>query len=425
MAPAPAVIPAGWVDAAGALYLSAVRRASSSRGGLDPVVSTFLKENRSLGDNGRAFVVDAAQGMLRVRSRLDAAARMLSFEPTRAALVALYLIGARGHDPRDLPFDPRGAVDLADAWRKTDALPLSTRASIPEWLAAELLRTRSDGEQLALSFSTAPPMTLRANRLMASPDDVVGALARDGFAAHRGSLSPDAVIMEHRDNVFRSKAFHDGLFEVQDEGSQLVSLVCEAKAGMTVVDGCAGAGGKTLHLAAQMEGKGTLYALDTSTRRLDALRERSRRAGAHNIRVHALEDRKILKRLEGAADVVLVDAPCSGTGVLRRNPDTAWRLSIDDVERMRGQQEEILESYARLVKPGGRLVYATCSLLARENREVVDAIASRHVAFEHVRVDEILARQSVQVPDIGEDLAIDSLRHGTDGFYASALLNKS
>jgi 16S rRNA (cytosine967-C5)-methyltransferase len=417
-------VPAAWLDAAGALYLTAVRSADKHGGALDKKVAAFLKEHRGLGDEGRGFVVDTAQGMMRARRRLDAAVKELGFEPTRGALAGLYLVGARGVDVRTLPIDPRGGADLAKAWSSTDALPLDVRASLPRWLVDELRAARPpDADDLCLALGDAPPTALRANRLKATPPDVVAALLDDDIPAHVGSLSPDAVVLDERANVFRTRAFREGLFEMQDEGSQLVSLVCEAKPGMVVVDGCAGAGGKTLHLAAIMEGKGQLLAFDTSSHRLEALSERARRAGAHNVRVHDLHDggAAVRKRWRDRADVVLVDAPCSGTGVLRRNPDTSWKLESTDVDRMREQQREILDAYAALVKPGGRLVYATCSLLPRENQGTVDAFLARHPDFRVTPVEEIFARQGVVVPGVGDVLQLDPLRHGTDGFFACAL----
>jgi 16S rRNA (cytosine967-C5)-methyltransferase len=414
-----------WIDAAGALYLEGVRAAARRSAGLDRTVAAFLKSRRDLDEDGRGFVVDTAQGMMRARARLDAAVEQLGYEPTRAALACLFLVGARGADGRALPIDPRGIPALAAAWRATEGAPLAVRASIPPWLADELSRTRESAEALCLSFSETPPLALRVNRLRTSVGELVAALAAEGLAAAPGALSPDAVVLARRANVFRTRAFREGDFEVQDEGSQLVSRVCEAKPGMVVIDGCAGAGGKTLHLSALMEGRGTLYAFDTSRRRLEDLRERARRAGAHNLRVQAVDDRRGVlhrERLRGTADVVLVDAPCSGTGVLRRNPDTSWRLTPGDVERMRGQQAQILEDHAPLVKPGGRLVYATCSLLSSENEGTVEAFLGSHPEFTMRRADEILESQGIRVPGVGDVLSLDPLRHGTDGFYAAVLV---
>jgi 16S rRNA (cytosine967-C5)-methyltransferase len=382
------------LDRAGALYLAGIR----ARAPLDVVVARFLRENKGIGDDGRAFVVDTAQGMWRVRRRLEAAIDALGFDPTRGALAALYLVGARGVEAQSLPIDPRGAPDLIAAWQKTESAPLAVRASLPEWLVEKLA-----SDALCLSFTEAPPQSLRVNTLKATRDDVIAALAREGIDTIASTRAPECITVVERTPVFHSRAFHDGLFEVQDEGSQLVSRLCDAKPGQCVVDGCAGAGGKTLHLAALLEGKGEVHAFDVAGHRLAALRERARRAGAHNVRVH--DDIRERKKLLERADVVLVDAPCSGTGVLRRNPDTSWKLKIDDVVRLVEQQREILDAYAPLVKPGGRLVYATCSLLDEENAGVVESFLAGHATF--ARVDE---------------LALDPFHDGTDGFRAFALV---
>jgi 16S rRNA (cytosine967-C5)-methyltransferase len=381
-APAFAPVTAAAVDAAGQIYLAGVR----ASGPLDQAVADALKRLRRLDDVTRAFAVDTAQAMFRQRSRIDDAARRLPFAPTRHALVCLFLAGARGLPSHVLPGDPRLTTSFAQAWHASDHAPLALRASIPEWLAAQLVAEHGDGAQaLCLSFIETPPTTLRTNTLLTDRDALQRMLADEGLDAETTAVSPHGLTLLRRANVFRTRAFRDGWFEAQDEGSQMVSLCCGAKPGMTVVDACAGAGGKTLHLAALMGGKGTLWALDVHGGRLRALRERARRAGAHNIRVAELPDPALFARLEQSADVVLVDAPCSGSGVLRRNPDTAWTLTPDAVERMAAQQRALLDSSARMVKPGGRLVYATCSLLRDENDAQVEAFLLRTAGF--VRMD--------------------------------------
>ncbi|MBI1946176.1 MAG: RsmB/NOP family class I SAM-dependent RNA methyltransferase [Deltaproteobacteria bacterium] len=403
------------LDAAGALFLAGVR----GRAPLDAVVATFLRGRHELRGAERGFVVDVAQGMWRVRRRLELAARGLSAEPTRGALACLYLVGARRLPPSELPIDPAGGRGLAEAWRATDGAPDDVRLGVPSWLLQRFVDERGGEAARALcaTFAEAPPTTLRANRLRTDPDALVRALAEEGVVARRAALAPDGVVLEFRAELFSTRAFTAGLFEVQDEGSQLVSLLCGAAPGMTVVDGCAGAGGKTLHLAAQMGGKGTLYALEPHERRRHDLSRRAARAGVHNLRVGDVDKKA---RLAGRADVVLVDAPCSGTGVLRRNPDTAWSLTVDDVARLATQQRAILEGYAPLVRPGGRLVYATCSLLTEENERVVEGFLARYPAFVAVDAGAVLAAHGVSLP--GEFLSVDSARHGTDGFFGAVLL---
>lgn len=435
------------LDAAGALYLAGTRAKGKP---LDQVVAAFLRDHKTakwgLEDEARGFIVDTAQGMWRARRRLEASLAKLPFEATRGAMAALYLVGARATDPASLPIDQSGAGALADAWNATATAKLDVRASLPPWLVDVLVGARgaTEGEALCLSFLQTPPTALRANTLKTTRDELIAALAREGLGAHVSELSPDGVVLDARANVHRTQAFQDGLFEVQDEGSQLVSRLAAVQPGMVVVDACAGAGGKTLHLAALMQGKGVIHAFDVATHRLDALRERAKRAGAHNIRVHALalprapprpggkgdsreaaRERDVeaahaaLKKITGSADVVLIDAPCTGTGVLRRNPDTAWSLTPADAARLVAEQARILDTYAPLVKSGGRLVYATCSLLDDENGGTVASFLERHPTFARVRAREVLDAQGVAVGD--DVLALDPLRHGTDGFYACAL----
>ncbi len=402
------------LDAAGALFLAGTR----ARGPLDLATAKFLRAHHELRGAERGFVVDVAQGMLRLRRRLELAAARLPAEPTRGALACLYLVGARGVDPALLPIDAAGGRGLLAAWRATDDAPADVRAGLPAWLLERLTAQRGADAALALcdACTARPPTTLRANRLRTDPEALVRALDAEGIAAGRSALAPDGVTLDGRAELFRTRAFQQGMFEVQDEGSQLVSLLCEAAPGMTVVDGCAGAGGKTLHLAALMNGKGTLHALEPHDRRRHELSRRAARAGAHNVRADDLERRR---RLTGRADVVLVDAPCTGTGVLRRNPDTSWSLSEELVTRLVGQQREILAGYAPLVRPGGRLVYATCSLLAEENEAVVGDFLARHPAFELRDAGDVLARSGVSLP--GRFLDVDPVRHGTDGFFGAVL----
>ncbi len=394
---------------------------------LDPVVAAFLRAHmKGRPDPARAFVVDTVQGMWRRRRVLDAIAAELLAQgspeaPETAVWAALLLEGLRA---LDLPLPPTQSQRLQDVVVDVVARgSLAVRASLPEWLCARLVAR--GGEALALSSTTAPPQTLRVNTLKIDRPGLVRALADVGVVVRACARSPVGVVVERRSNVFRTAAFREGLFEVQDEGSQLVALLAGARAGMRVVDGCAGAGGKTLALAAAMQNKGTLIALDVHGGRLQALRERTARAGVHNVRVHDLDDdKKALKRLRNECDVVVVDAPCSGSGVLRRNPDTGWRLQEGDVSRLQGLQTELLRRHAALVKPGGHLVYATCSLLDDENRHIVDAFLASDSTFQLVPAHARLAELGIALAaaDVDDDvLALDPVRHGTDGFFAAVL----
>jgi 16S rRNA (cytosine967-C5)-methyltransferase len=223
--------------------------------------------------------------------------------------------------------------------------------------------------------------------------------------------------------LFKTRCFSEGLFEVQDEGSQLLALLVEPKRQEMVADFCAGAGGKTLELAALMDNSGSVYAFDVSGKRLDRLKPRLARAGLHNVRAVVIDDERDprVRRLESKFDRVLVDAPCSGTGTLRRSPDIKWRTI--DLERLVSTQRAILAAAARLVKPGGRLVYATCSLLAEENDAVTDDFLAAHPDFAPLTAADILARRQIELPAVttGPALRLLPHRHRTDGFYALAM----
>jgi 16S rRNA (cytosine967-C5)-methyltransferase len=402
----------GPVAAAARLYLTGLRAQSERAVPLDAVVARFLRdEMRGADDPDRAFVVDTAQGMWRRRRLLEAigdalAARPDNGRPTKEALVCAALV-LDGCDVAALPVDRRAGAVLADVVARAVAnAPLAVRASLPPWLCDRLVDI--GGDALALSSTTAPPQTLRVNTLKATRAQVAAALADEGVDTAPCARSDVGLVVTRRKNVFRTRAFRDGWFEVQDEGSQLVAALAHARPGQRVVDGCAGAGGKTLALAAAMQNKGTLVAFDVHGGRLKALRERCARAGVDNVRVHDLDEQpRAHKRLRDACDVVVVDAPCSGTGVLRRNPDTGWRLSPDDVARLGETQAMLVRRYAALVKPGGRLVYATCSVLPEENRGVVEAFVAEDKRF------------AIAAPD--DELVLLPSSGGTDGFYAAAL----
>lgn len=393
---------------------------------LDAVVAHFLREDMAGRDDAdRGFVVDAAQGLWRTRRLVEAFAAGLTTglnKPSTERVVAASLI-SRG-TPRDrLPL-PRADVDaVARVVKDVEAAAaVDVRASLPPWLCDRLVRR--GGEALALSSTQAPPQTLRANTLKTSQTQLLQTLNEEGFVVRACGAAKDGVVVVERGNVFRTAAFRDGLFEVQDEGSQLIALLAGAGPGMRVVDGCAGAGGKTLALACDMQNKGTLIALDVHGGRLKALKERCAKAGVHNVRVHDVEEeKKAVKRLKGSCDVVVVDAPCSGSGVLRRNPDTGWRLVEDDVARLVTLQKTLLQKYAALVKPGGALVYATCSLLDDENEAVVDAFLAQEQAFQVESARARLAARGVAVDLDGDGrfLRLDPVRHGTDGFFSCVL----
>jgi 16S rRNA (cytosine967-C5)-methyltransferase len=322
----------------------------------------------------------------------------------------------------ELIADPGGLGAPADP---VDALAAET--SLPRWLAqlwsAQL--GADETRRLAAALNERAPLTVRTNTLKCTVDELERTLREEGARVERTRWSPLGLSFASRTNVFALRAFKAGLFEVQDEGSQLIAEACGAQPGQLVVDACAGAGGKTLALAAAMRNKGRLVACDRDARRLGEFQKRARRAGAHNWELRAVPEgasgEARIADLRGAADVVLVDAPCSGLGALRRNPDARWRLTPDEVDSFPPRQRDILARYAALVRPGGRLVYATCSINRGENEDVRAAFAAAHPHFAPVEASEMLgAERGASLGAHGHDVQLLPHRHGTDGFYLAA-----
>jgi len=281
--------------------------------------------------------------------------------------------------------------------------------SIPDWLDQRGEKELGERwEPLLRALNERPPLMLRVNTLLADVNKVLSRLAAENFQAAPVEGSDTAIEMKGG-NVFRSKAFEDGWFEVQDLSSQEVAPFLDVQPGLRVVDACAGAGGKSLHLAALMKNKGRLLALDTVPEKLEELKRRARRAGAGVIETRAIDSSKVTKRLQDSADRLLLDLPCSGTGVLRRNPDIRWRLSEEDLERLLGQQRDMLDRYSAIVKPGGKLVYAVCSVLPAEGEMQVSAFLQR----------------TNGAWTLEEERRTGLLEHKGDGFYMARLLRVS
>ncbi len=413
----------------------------------DQALQRVLRREKQLRSVERRAVSDAVYGLLRLQGRVDhlleralatrggALAKLAT--PTQHLLrYAAYLVVGEDQSAESAvglagpEVAPWGwALELiahpAQLARPGDPLDaLAAETSLPRWLA-KLWSDQLGADQtraLAAALNQRAPLTVRANLLRNTRDELIAALRSEGARVEATRLSPWGVTFTGRTNVFALRAFKEGRFEVQDEGSQLIALAAQARPGQLVVDACAGAGGKTLALASEMHNKGRLVACDRDARRLEELRPRARRNGVHNWEARAVpesSDARIAD-LAAQADVVLVDAPCSGLGALRRNPDARWRLDLEEVESFPPRQKQILDRYARLVKPGGRLVYATCSINRRENEEVWAAFLAAHPEFGPAQAlpDEI---------GLGGGAEIQLLPHvhGTDGFYITALRRTS
>jgi 16S rRNA (cytosine967-C5)-methyltransferase len=306
------------------------------------------------------------------------------------------------------------------------AARVATRHSLPDFLAEKLVTELDEPEALAEALNRRAPMSIRGNTLKTSRAELLAELRAQGLEAREGQLAPNCVNLETRTNLFALDAFQRGHFEAQDEGSQLLVELLRVPPRAMVVDFCAGAGGKTLAVAAALENRGRVLASDVDQRKLQELRRRVRRAGATNVQTVVLDNEpgsalpKPYQSRLGQADRVLVDAPCSGFGALRRNPESRYRLQPADFERLPALQKRILASAYELLKVGGELVYATCTLFPAENQEVVADFLARHRGAELVPAAEVLGRPELCDPT-GSYLLLRPDRHGCDGFFAAVI----
>jgi len=389
----------------------------------DAMLRQFFQQER-IGSNERAVVAETVFGVLRHRLFLEHACAKQT-TPRRMALA--YWIRFGGYNLRELtPLLKRDEEKWLGQIKgiNIDELPLSVQAELPEWLIAQLQNTMSDDAILTLGRSMQQPaaLDLRVNTLLANRDEVLQSLQAEGRDAQATPWSPIGIRLKGKPSLTRHALFLTGKFEVQDEGSQLLGFLLAPKRNDMVVDFCAGAGGKALMLGAMMRSQGRLYAFDVSEKRLTNLKPRLKRSGLSNLhpQLIAHENDSKVKRLAGKIDRVLVDAPCSGLGTLRRNPDMKFRQSPQSIIELTQKQASILAAASKLVKPGGRLVYATCSLLPQENRAIVDDFLSSHADFVLRPAAEILAQQLIPL-DTGECLQLLPQLHGTDAFFAAVL----
>jgi 16S rRNA (cytosine967-C5)-methyltransferase len=406
----------------------------------DAVASHYFKTRRYIGSKDRRAISNRVWGVLRRRARLGWWLAQLETEdfPRERVLADLVLTEKLGEPdlkhlfsgekncPEKLTPDDRKLIEhLASKDIFNHGMPAWVRAEFPEWIEPRL--TELFGEALGREMGVMreeAPVDLRVNTLNADRETALGALAKEGFKAEPTPLSPIGLRLPARISLTAQDLFKQGLVEVQDEGSQLVSLLTGAQPGQAVMDFCAGAGGKTLALAATMRNKGRLVACDTHAARSERAVQRLRRAGVHNVTRHVLEGEgdKWLKRQKGTFDRVLVDAPCSGSGTWRRNPDAKWRLSEAGLLELTALQGKILEQASGLVKSGGRLVYATCSLLPEENERQVEAFLAAHGDFTLVPVADVWAETiGTACPVPGPYLRLSPAGHNTDGFFAAVM----
>ena len=406
-----------------AALASAIERVRRFDVPADNGLRAFFRAHPEMGQHDRAFVAEGVFALLRRMRSLETLAA--TAEPRKLAIAVL--VREQGRSLRDL--EP--ALRTADEAflrefkaRLHDPLPPAVAHDLPDWLWDRLGTAYGETERIALARAWVAPAAfdLRVNPMKATRDAALAALVDDGFAATPTPYSPLGIRVTGRAALAQHPWLADGRLEVQDEGSQLVGYVVAPKRSDMVVDFCAGAGGKTLLLGALMRSQGRLYAFDVAQKRLANLAPRLKRSGLSNVHPQVLtseRDTKI-KRLAGKIDRVLVDAPCTGFGTLRRNPDLKWRQPESAVAELAAKQASILAAAATLVKPGGRVVYATCSVLPEENEAIVAQFLASHPGFKPGNAAADLARANIAL-DTGPTLVLLPHRHGCDGFFAAVL----
>jgi 16S rRNA (cytosine967-C5)-methyltransferase len=394
----------------------------------DSIVSRFFRDHKEFGPRERATLAETVYTVLRKKLLFD------HFAPSGSGPKERRLAILGFHGPRDflksaLTDQEKNWLDQCDQINVADLMERH-RHNLPEWLVQPLREQLGDEFwPLVDSLNKSAGLDLRVNALSDKRPEVQKELAKAGIKSVATPYSPWGLRLDSKPALTKVEAFARGAIEVQDEGSQLLALLLDAKRGEMVVDFCAGAGGKTLAIGACMRNTGRLYAFDTSAHRLDALKPRLARSGLSNVHPAAIahERDERIKRLAGKIDRVLVDAPCSGLGTLRRNPDLKWRQSPQSVAELVVKQTAILQSAARLLKPGGRLVYATCSVLPQENEAIAQAFTAANSEFTPLDVGELLSNLKIENamslcsgPVKGtEYLRLWPHRHGTDGFFAA------
>lgn len=396
----------------------------------DAKLGEFFRNNRDLGTKDRAFVAESVYGVLRRLRFLSTVTANDENDPDDARkLILAWLLRVQGMSIRELE---TVLTEQQKEWahtikaKSTDNLPLAVQADVRDWLWEKLVAQYGEAEALTIARSMHEQATLdlRVNTIKGDRDEVMAKFIAENTSGETNisptPFSPVGIRMPSRLNISRHVLFTEGKIEVQDEGSQLLAHLVAPKRGMMVADFCAGAGGKTLAMGALMRNTGRLYAFDVSEKRLHNLGQRLKRSGLSNLNAQVIssENDQKLKRLNGKFDRVLVDAPCSGLGTLRRNPDLKWRQTPDDVRELTQKQTSILTRAAKLTKAGGRLVYATCSLLKDENEQIAEQFLSQHADFKLVPANEILKQQQIEL-DTGEYLKLLPHLHQTDGFFAA------
>lgn len=427
--------------------------ASTGKRPADAIVKEFFRSRHYLGSKDRRFISELLFDLFRhyrlIQTYADGCMRLISMEKyigrvPSIVLVATYCAKIQNDNVDELLGDMEGlwnvlvpdipcekflrtatSIALPQSIEDDSITSVSVRYSFPDSIVKEWVGCYGEDETrlLCAALNSQAPITVRVNTLATTVDECQAALKNEGVDAVRTGISRVGLIFPKRMNVPALQSFRHGYFEMQDEGSQLISMLMQPAPGSTVADACAGGGGKTLHLAAMMMNRGRIFAIEVEEYRLKNIHERLRRAGISIVQTSLAEtvDGVIAA---GEADGVLVDAPCSGVGAFRRNPASKSQFTVAAVEGLAKKQAELLDRYSLLLKPGGRLVYSTCTLIRRENEEQVDAFLKRHPDFELLSASEILSQQGVNLKTDPPYLTLFPHKTTTDGFFAAVMVRR-
>lgn len=409
---------------------------------MDNTLRDYMAQRRFIGSKDRADIVERVYRIMRTHARLGwHLANAGAADTPRTRMIADLMLndGMRINDIDGLFAGGKFEADpMNDAERllaehlegrplEPADMPEAMKVECPDWAEGRLraLFGEKFGTEMAFMQKGAP-LDLRTNTLKSSREDARSSLKGQDVDTEPTPYSPVGLRVSGKPYMADTKAFSKGIVEIQDEGSQLIALACNAAPGMRVLDFCAGGGGKTLAIAASMNNKGNIVAMDIDARRLEKGKVRYRKAGVHNVEMRCLDDeqhRKWLRRQKGTMDIVLVDAPCSSSGTWRRNPDLRWRQYGPSLDEIKVMQADILERVADKVKPGGRLVYATCSLFTEENEDQVEKFLSANPDYKVLPIHEAMP-DGVVLPDTGPYLRLSPAAHNTDGFFAAVLIRQ-
>jgi 16S rRNA (cytosine967-C5)-methyltransferase len=406
---------------------------NSTRKPADHLIDTFFRKRKYLGSHDRRFIAETLYAALRHKRRIEWALSNVPEQPHRTvSFVVATLLFEKKYSVDRLNEEKMLSADLLQQISSAVAITpshdnpadrISLVHSFPEWMVNRWFAQfgGTETEHLCGTLNTQAPITLRVNTLKTTVEECRSSLMKEGIDSVPTEFSPFGLHIPKRINVFQLETFRKGYFEVQDEGSQLLALLVDPKPRSKVIDACAGGGGKSLAMAAMMKNRGEIFSLDIHNFRLDELRKRIKRAGTDTIRVKTVLEDESPAEFHNEADYVLVDAPCSGTGTIRRNPGMKWTVTPLMVEELRHKQEKILTNYARCVKVNGTIVYATCSLMKEENEEVVESFLTANPDFVLRNPAEVLSRYHLDSLVNNRYFQLLPQQHGTDGFFAAIM----